>query len=283
MTDTRRMAFGLQYHGGSFNGWQTQRDRCTVQDVLEKALAEFIQAPVQTTAAGRTDAGVHALGQVVHIDSPVERAEYSWVRGVNALLPPTVALQWAKPLPAAFHARFSAFERVYHYWLYVNPVRSPLLTGQAGWSWAPLDVELMRAAAQYLVGDHDFSAFRSSECQAKSPLKRVHAIELARTGDYIYVRFRANAFLHHMVRNIMGCLIAVGRGRRPVAWLHDVLEQRDRRLAAPTFMADGLYLAEVKYPAEFEVPAPVLSGPPWSNVWGDISGNAGSNVWSNPQ
>jgi tRNA pseudouridine38-40 synthase len=138
---------------------------------------------------------------------------------------------------------------------------------------------LMRAAAQYLVGDHDFSAFRSSECQAKSPLKRMHAIELARTGDYIYVRFRANAFLHHMVRNIMGCLIAVGRGRRPVAWLHDVLEQRDRRLAAPTFMADGLYLAEVKYPAEFDVPAPVLSGPPWSDVWNDIS----SNVWSNPQ
>jgi tRNA pseudouridine38-40 synthase len=178
------------------------------------------------------------------------------VRGVNNFLPRTIAVRWAQPVPETFHARFAAFERAYDYLLYVNPVRSPLIASRAGWMYVPLDVDAMRAAAAHLIGDHDFSAFRSSECQAKSPIKRLKRIDIDVHGSFIRFRFCANAFLHHMVRNIMGSLIAVGRAKHSPEWLLAVRESRDRRLAAPTFMPDGLYLTRVAYPEEFAIPEP---------------------------
>jgi tRNA pseudouridine38-40 synthase len=262
-----RIALGLQYDGAGFSGWQTQLDRPTVQDELEKALAEFARTRLQTTAAGRTDAGVHAIGQVVHFDTALERPHFAWVRGLNAFLPESVSVQWAKPVPENFHARFAAFERTYTYLLYVHPQRSPLLSGRAGWFYAPLDSEAMGRAAACLVGEHDFSAFRSSECQAKTPVKHLYSVEIKGRGAFIHARFRGNAFLHHMVRNIMGCLVMIGRGRRPAEWLQEVLESRERRLGAPTFMPDGLYLAEVAYPAEFALPRANLASQPWNDVW----------------
>jgi tRNA pseudouridine38-40 synthase len=267
MPAVTRIALGIQYDGSAFCGWQSQPHGKTVQDALERALREFAQTPLQTVVAGRTDTGVHGLGQVVHFDTELDRTDFSWVRGTNAFLPKTVAVQWAKPMPDTFHARFSAFERTYYYALYVHPVRSPMLSARAGWVHTPLDVEAMRAATAYLIGEHDFSAFRSSECQAKTPVKHLYQIDVRQQGDFIHFRFRANAFLHHMVRNLMGCLVAIGRGRYPATWMAEVLASRDRNHAAPTFMPDGLYLAQVGYPEEFAVPAAQSGSVPWSTVW----------------
>ncbi|WJF91732.1 tRNA pseudouridine(38-40) synthase TruA [Paraburkholderia bonniea] len=264
-----RIAFGVQYDGRPFRGWQSQRDGGTVQDELERALCAFAQTPLKTIVAGRTDTGVHGLGQVVHIDTELERTEFSWVRGTNTFLPETIAVQWAKPMPEPFHARFSAFERTYFYVLHVSAVRSAMLAGLSGWVHTPLDLDAMRAAAACLIGEHDFSAFRSSQCQAKTPVKQMHQIDIRQQGSFIHFRFRANAFLHHMVRNLMGCLVAVGRGRYPVEWLSEVLASRERHLAAPTFMPDGLYLAQVGYPEKFAVPAATLASVPWGVVWSD--------------
>ena len=264
-----RIALGIQYDGTAFNGWQSQPHGKTVQDVLERALAEFARTPLQTTVAGRTDTGVHGLGQVVHFDTDLDRATFSWVRGTNAFLPHTVAVQWAKPMPETFHARFSAFERTYYYVLHVHPVRAPMLAGRAGWIHTPLDVDAMREAARCLIGEHDFSAFRSSECQAKTPVKHLYQIDIRATGELVHFRFRANAFLHHMVRNLMGCLVAVGRGRYPVAWMADVLASRDRDRAAPTFMPEGLYLARVGYPEPFAVPPASLGSMPFGGIWSE--------------
>jgi tRNA pseudouridine38-40 synthase len=265
----KRIALGIQYDGSAFCGWQSQTHGKTVQDELERALREFAQTRLHTVVAGRTDTGVHGLGQVVHFDTELDRTDFSWIRGTNAFLPKTVAVQWAKPMPDLFHARFSAFERTYYYVLYVHPVRSPMLAGRAGWVHTPLDLDAMRAAASVLIGTHDFSAFRSSECQAKTPVKHLYQIDMRRQGDFIHFRFRANAFLHHMVRNLMGCLVAVGRGRQSVSWLADVLASQDRKFAAPTFMPDGLYLAQVAYPEQFDVPAAQGGSLPWSTVWDD--------------
>jgi tRNA pseudouridine38-40 synthase len=262
-----RIALGLQYDGAAFCGWQAQPHGNTVQNVLERALEQFAQVPLPTVVAGRTDTGVHALGQVVHFDTLLERAAFSWVRGVNAFLPPSVSVQWAKPVPPTFHARFAAFERTYFYVLYVHPVRSPMLARRAGWVHTPLDVEAMREAAGYLIGEHDFSSFRSSDCQAKTPVKHLYAIDIVEHGPFVHLRFRANAFLHHMVRNIMGCLVSVGRRRHPACWMAEVLAARERKHAAPTFMPDGLYLAQVGYPDGFGVPPPNLASLPFSEVW----------------
>lgn len=264
-----RIALGIQYDGTAFCGWQSQPHAKTVQDALERALADFACKPLHTIVAGRTDTGVHGLGQVAHFDTDLDREDFSWVRGTNAFLPPSVAVLWAKRMPDDFHARFSAFERTYYYVLYVSPVRSPMLVGRAGWIHTPLDVDAMRAAAQCLIGEHDFSAFRSSECQAKSPVKHLYGIDIRQAGDLIHFRFRANAFLHHMVRNLMGSLVGVGRGRYPVSWLADVLASRDRRRAAPTFMPEGLYLAHVGYPEAFAVPPAPLGSVPWSGIWSE--------------
>ena len=254
----KRIALGLQYDGTPWHGWQTQLHGRTVQDVLESALAKFCQAPVATICAGRTDSGVHALSQVVHFDTPVNRENFSWVRGVNAFLPASIAVQWAAEVESGeqgFHARFSALARTYHYVIYNHPVRSPLWQGRAGWVFRVLDAARMEEAAQALVGRHDFSAFRAAECQAPSPVRELHRITVQRRGDCIVVTLCANAFLHHMVRNIVGSLIQVGIGKHPVNWMAELLASRQRELAAPTFSPDGLYLAKVDYDARWALPA----------------------------
>ncbi|MHA3902645.1 tRNA pseudouridine(38-40) synthase TruA [Castellaniella sp. WN] len=244
-----RIALGLSYDGRGWQGWQTQPGGRTLQDALESALRRFLAAPaVPTVCAGRTDAGVHALQQVVHLDTAAVRRDESWVRGLNALLPDSLAVQWACAVPGDFHARFDARTRTYFYILRSAPVRSPILHGRVGWVHDRLDDDAMRAAAALLVGERDFSAFRSSECQAASPVRTLRALEIRRSGDFLVFEFCANAFLHHMVRNLMGVLVMVGRGRRPPEWVAELLHDRDRRRAAPTFMPDGLYLAHAEYP-----------------------------------
>lgn len=249
-----RIALGIQYDGSAFCGWQTQPQMPNVQDTLEAALARFSTHPIKTICAGRTDTGVHATQQVVDFDPIVDRPLTAWVRGVNTFLPPTVAVKWAQVVDEEFSSRFSALERTYEYWIHNDPVRSPLLEGRAGWVFRPLDHEKMQQAAQYLLGEHDFTSFRASECQAKSPVRHMHEITIRRHGSMIGIRLRANAFLHHQVRNIVGSLVYVGTGRESVGWLKDVLEARDRRVAAPTFAAAGLYLVGVRYPEKYDLP-----------------------------
>jgi len=242
-----RIALGLEYNGQAFSGWQTQPCGGAVQDALEHALAAIAGEPLRVTAAGRTDAGVHASMQVVHFDTGVSRPLTAWVRGVNSHLPPTVSVLWAKPVDPLFHARFSARGRRYRYVLFNHAVRPALLHGRAGWCHNPLNLESMRQAAQLLLGTHDFSAFRAAECQAKSPVKQLTQLDIQREGQLIYFDLRADAFLHHMVRNIVGCLLQVGKGRAEPAWVGAVLRSRDRSQAAATFAADGLYLSGVEY------------------------------------
>lgn len=249
-----RIALGLSYDGASFHGWQTQPSRLTVQDTLEEALSSFLDHPVQTVCAGRTDTGVHALNQVVHLDTPASRSAESWLRGVNALLPPSVSLQWVRPVPDTFHARFDAQARSYVYLLRNDRLRSPLLDTRVGWVYRPLELGPMQDAARRLLGEHDFSCFRSSQCQAASPIRSLHALDITVRGPFFIFSFRANAFLHHMIRNIMGALIYVGLGRKDACWIDDLLEQRDRRLAAPTFDPSGLYLAAAHYAPEVGLP-----------------------------
>ena len=228
-----------------------------MQDRLEQALAKFCQCALPTTCAGRTDAGVHALGQVVHFDTEVAREPFSWVRGVNAFLPASIAVRWAGEVEGGddgFHARFSATARTYHYLIYNDAVRSPLWKGRAGWVFRPLQIDLMREAAQALIGTHDFSAFRASECQAQSPVRTMHSLEISQQNDLILLSFRANAFLHHMVRNIVGSLVQVGNANQPPAWIEKLLITRDRSLAAPTFAPDGLYLAKIDYDSRWDLP-----------------------------
>ncbi len=249
-----KIALGVEYDGSRFCGWQTQASGCGVEDVLGAAVAEIAGEEVGLVCAGRTDAGVHAIGQVVHFDTVAKRPESAWVRGVNALLPPAVAVRWAREVPADFHARFSATARHYRYLCLNRAVRPGLLAGRVGWFHLPLDVESMRAAARMLLGEHDFSAFRAAECQAKTPVRTLFRLDIERRGDLLVFDFGANAFLHHMVRNIVGCLIYVGSGKHAPDWVATVLARRDRRLAAPTFAADGLYLHAVDYAAHWGLP-----------------------------
>jgi tRNA pseudouridine38-40 synthase len=249
-----RIALGLQYDGAGFAGWQSQPAGNTVQDALEAALAAIATHPVRVICAGRTDAGVHALAQVVHFDTAVERPNNAWVRGVNANLPVAVAVQWAATVSAEFHARASASERRYCYVLQVSPVRPALLAGKVGWFHMPLDLAAMRQAAAQLVGHHDFSAFRAAECQAKTPHRDLREITITRHGAFLLFRFRADAFLHHMVRNIVGSLIHVGKGAESPDWIKGVLASLDRKLAAATFAPDGLYLERVSYARHWALP-----------------------------
>jgi tRNA pseudouridine38-40 synthase len=255
-----RIAIGVAYDGRGFEGWQSQPGGNTVQDRLEAALAAIAGGPVRATAAGRTDAGVHATGQVVHFETAAERPETAWVRGVNAQLPDAIAVQWASPVDGEFHARYAATSRTYAYVLYNHPVRPAVFNGKAGWCHAPLDVPRMRAAAGGLVGEHDFSAFRSAECQAASPVRALTRAAVERRGEYVLFEFTANAFLHHMVRNLIGCLVQVGKGSHPPGWIAEVLAGRDRSRAAPTFGPEGLYLTRVTYPERWSLPrfAPML-------------------------
>lgn len=249
-----RIALGIEYDGSAFAGWQSQPHRRTVQDVLEAALAEVAGTPVRTFCAGRTDAGVHAVGQVVHFDTDVQRPETAWVRGVNANLPAAVAVRWATPVEADFHARFCAQSRTYCYLLLNRPVRAALLHGRVGWFHLPLDLEAMVAASNCLVGENDFSAFRAAECQAKSPTKIVQRISIRQENDVICFEITANAFLHHMVRNIVGSLIYVGKRRHPPEWMAEILAGRDRSRAAPTFDAAGLYFVGADYDERWRLP-----------------------------
>jgi tRNA pseudouridine38-40 synthase len=249
-----RIALGLEYDGSRFSGWQTQPDGSSVQDAVERALQSFIGQATQVVCAGRTDAGVHATGQVVHLDSPVQRAPEAWVRGVNRFLPRTIAIRWSREVPEPFHARYSALERTYEYWILNDPVRSALHDHRTGWVFRPLAVDAMQTAARALVGTHDFSAFRSAECQAASPVRDLRRLEVERLGRLVRVRASANAFLHHMVRNLVGALVYVGVGRQPPQWVCDVLAARDRAAAAPTFAACGLYLTQVRYDRTLDLP-----------------------------
>ncbi len=223
-----RLALGVAYRGQAYCGWQSQPTQPSVQDTLEAALSEFAAVPVTTLCAGRTDTGVHGLNQVVHLDAPTERELASWVRGTNRYLPADVAVQWCVGVGDSFHARYSALGRKYSYVLLESAVRPAIEAGLAGWVFRPLDEARLHAAAAVLVGTHDFSAFRSSQCQAASPVRTLHRIDIRRCGAYWRFDFDGNAFLHHMIRNLMGCLLAVGTGKRDAAWVAEVLASRER-------------------------------------------------------
>lgn len=263
-----RLALGVSYRGTDFNGWQSQPGLPTVQDALESALAQFVgdskaadvgQGRVVVVCAGRTDTGVHALNQVVHFDTELQREPFSWVRGTNRFLPDAVAVNWCRQVHQGFHARNSARRRRYTYLLRESPSRPSVDQGRVGWCFRPLDGEAMRQAAQHLLGEHDFSSFRSSECQALSPVKTMHAITVCPVGPepmnrYWRFEFEASAFLHHMVRNLMGCLVQVGQGLQASDWMRDVLAARDRDAAAPTFPPEGLYFDGPVYDADLALP-----------------------------
>jgi tRNA pseudouridine38-40 synthase len=235
-----RIALGVEYDGSAYSGWQSQPDVSNIQDTLQAALSSIADEPIFITAAGRTDTGVHALEQVVHFDTDIARPLSAWMRGSNTLLPKNIAVLWAHEVPQEFHARFSAQARSYQYVLINRPSRSAVHHGKVGWFHAPLDVDAMRDAAQHLLGEHDFSAFRASECQAKTPVKNLAQLDIRQQGDTFIFDLTANAFLHHMVRNIVGCLVYVGKGKYPPQWMKQVLQGANRKLAAPTFAPDGL-------------------------------------------
>lgn len=253
-----RLALGISYNGQAYEGWQSQLSGRTVQDQLESALSKFTARRVSTLCAGRTDAGVHGLMQVVHFDTDAQRDPSSWVRGTNACLPPDIAVQWAREVPTEFHARGSAVARRYAYVLLESPVRPSVDAQRVGWVFRPLDGDAMREAAQCLLGEHDFSSFRASACQAKSPVKTMNQITMTRRGEsgagYWHFEFEASAFLHHMIRNIMGCLIAVGQGKYASGWVRDVMQARSRDAAAPTFSPDGLYFLGPVYAPHWGLP-----------------------------
>jgi len=256
-----RHALGLEYDGRAFCGFQAQPSGCSVQDALERALAAITCAPVRVTGAGRTDAGVHATSQVIHFDAPVERPLIAWVRGVNASLPAAASVLWCVPVPDDFHARFAATARHYTYVLLNRPERPGLLDGRVGWHFAPLDIDAMRAAVAPLIGTHDFSSFRAAACQAKSPVKTLQSLDIARRSAFVRFDFKADAFLHHMVRNLVGALVAVGTGKRPASWIAELLAAADRTRGPATFAPDGLYFRGAEYDARFALPATVTDVP----------------------
>ena len=250
-----RIALGIEYKGARYRGWQRQESGVpSVQAALEKALSQVAAEPVSLMCAGRTDAGVHASGQVVHFDTRVERPLKAWIMGGNANLPPDISVTWARVMPAEFHARFKAFARRYRYVIYNDPIRPAHLAEEVTWNHRPLDVARMREAAAHLVGTHDFTSFRAVQCQAKSPVKTVHHLEVIGHGRFIVIDVRANAFLHHMVRNFAGVLMTIGAGEREPGWVAEVLAARDRRAGGVTAHPYGLYLVQVEYPQEFELP-----------------------------
>jgi tRNA pseudouridine38-40 synthase len=259
-----RLALGISYNGQAYQGWQSQRSGQTVQDKLEAALGKFTMHRVSTLCAGRTDSGVHGLMQVIHFDTPLERPTPSWVRGTNAFLPRDIAVEWAQVVPSEFHCRASALSRRYAYILMESPVHPSVDAGRVGWFYRPLDMDAMQQAAKYLLGEHDFTSFRASACQALSPVKTLQRIEISRRGAYWRFEFEANAFLHHMIRNIMGCLLLVGQGKQAPEWIKDVLAALDRDAAAPTFSPDGLYFLGPRYAPHWGLPerTPAFDGLP---------------------
>lgn len=262
MPPKQRFALTVSYDGSRFFGWQKQAGGLpTVQTALECALSRIAQENISVTVAGRTDTGVHATSQIVHFDTGANRPDYAWVRGVNAHLPEGAAVLHAQAVSADFHARFDAFGRRYRYLLQSAPVRSPLLIGKAGWTHLSLNLSLMQEAAQYLVGEHDFSSFRASQCQAKSPIKTLYSATISGTPELVKLDLHGNAFLHHMVRNIMGALVYVGSGKLSIGGFQNLIAEKSRLKAPPTFMPDGLYLTGVDYPERFNIQT--ASVPEW--------------------
>mgnify|MGYP001817915582 FL=1 len=258
-----RVALGIEYDGSAFHGWQAQQEGVrTVQTALEAALAKVANHPLRVVCAGRTDTGVHALGQVVHFDTEAQRSERNWLLGTNVNLPYDVSVTWARPVDNAFSARFSAVSRRYRYFILNRTSRSAVLAGRVTWTHRPLDAGRMQEAAKALVGEHDFSSYRALGCQAKSPVRTLYELKVERQGEFVVLSLHANAFLHHMVRNIAGVLMAIGRGDREVGWSGEVLDLRDRTLGGVTAPPDGLYFAAVEYPEAFGIPAVPHSGFP---------------------
>ncbi len=251
-----RIAVGIEYDGSAYAGWQAQQSVPTLQGAFERALGQVAAETVHLTCAGRTDAGVHAAGQVAHFDTRAARSLRGWILGANSELPPSASITWARPVPGHFHARYCAEARTYRYLISNRLARPALLAQRATWVHRPLDEERMHEAAQSLLGEHDFSAFRAAECQAKSPIRRMERLRVERAGDLIFIEATANAFLHHMMRNIAGLLIAIGRGDAPVEHAREVLLGRDRTRNAATAPAAGLYLLCVRYPGAFALPDP---------------------------
>ncbi|OUT97420.1 MAG: tRNA pseudouridine(38-40) synthase TruA [Betaproteobacteria bacterium TMED41] len=246
-----RLVFGVEYEGTDWNGWQTQLSKNTVQDKIEAALSKFADQKIKTICAGRTDSGVHAKGQVIHFDSQVDRQILSWVRGTNSLLPKSIRLKWGATVKNDFHARFSAKSRVYSYSICNTPIESPLSSRLSTWIYQKLNEKKMQKASLCLIGKHDFSAFRSSECQAKSPIRVIKRCDLMRKGDFLKIEIEADAFLHHMVRNIMGCLYEIGRDVKTESWLKVVMDSKNRKNAARTLPPQGLCLEYVNYGRDF--------------------------------
>lgn len=249
-----RWAACVEYEGTHYHGWQSQPHAASVQDTLEAALARVADAPIRTVCSGRTDTGVHAEGQIVHFDTDAQRSERAWVLGTNRYLPDDVALQWAVPVDDDFHARYAAQARDYRYWILVRTAPSALWRNRAYHCHYALDAGAMHVAAQALVGERDFSAFRAAACQAKTARRQVHHVQVVQDGDWLRLDVRANAFLHHMVRNIVGSLLEVGRGLRDPGWIDELLTEGDRRQAGMTAPARGLSLRRVHYPARFDLP-----------------------------
>jgi tRNA pseudouridine38-40 synthase len=257
------MAAILEYDGSRFSGWQRQDGGQTVQGCVEEALSKVGDETIAVTVAGRTDAGVHACGQVIHFDTWSTRADHSWLRGANSNLPREIAVRWVAPVDVHFHARYAATGREYRYAIINRAVRPTYLSGRVTHEYRPLDVERMQAATAHLVGEHDFSSFRAAECQAKHPVRDLRVLDVARHGEFVMITARANAFLHHMVRNLAGVLMDIGAGEKEPSWAKDVLEARDRTVGGITAAADGLYLTAVEYPQNAGVP----SFPPVFGLW----------------
>lgn len=249
-----KIALGVEYNGKNYFGWQKQEKLQSVQQTLEEALSIVANEKIEVFCAGRTDSGVHGTGQVVHFETNAIRPEKAWAFGTNVHLPDDIAVKWAKQVPEDFHARFSATARRYRYILYCNKLRSAILPYGITHTHLDLDAEKMHLAGQALLGENDFSSFRAAQCQSHTPWRNVHHLNVTRQGNYVIVDIQANAFVHHMVRNIVGSLIEVGCGRQPVEWIAELLAKKDRTLAAPTAKAEGLYLVDVHYPEHFELP-----------------------------
>lgn len=249
-----RIALGIEYDGTHFYGWQAQPSLLTVQSTLQEALAKVANEAIFLFCAGRTDAKVHATGQVVHFDTNAKRHIDAWIWGVNSHLPSSIVVRWAKHVDYSFHARFSALSRRYRYIIFNHPIRPAVLKSRASWHYYPLDIERMRAAGKYLLGEQDFRSFRSSQCNAKTTMRNVFDFQIKRCGDCIIMEIEANAFLHHMVRNIAGVLMKIGSGHKDPLWIREVLAAKNRRAAAETAPPEGLYLMQVSYPNPYVFP-----------------------------
>jgi tRNA pseudouridine38-40 synthase len=259
-----RLALGVSYNGRAYQGWQSQASGRTVQDNIEMALSRLAAETIRTLCAGRTDTGVHAMMQVIHFDTYAQRLPVSWVRGTNAYLPHDISVEWAAAVPARFHCRASAASRRYMYIVMESPVRPSIDAGRVGWVMRPLSIAPMQQASAYLTGEHDFTSFRAAACQALSAIKHLFPIVISKRGAYWRFEFEGNAFLHHMIRNIMGCLLAIGHGKHPPEWMQEVLTARRRDAAAPTFSPDGLYFLGPRYDALWGLPdrTPAFDGLP---------------------